>query len=149
MVLYRQQREGRILGTPSDKHLDLIAQYSLLFDELQARGHDSWIPVLFERMIEHGTFLLAEGERRLSPQSQQVLFSQLTAAYRQYKPSNLEPPVGLRKMRYRVVEKGGIYRPRHRLLFRFRPRRFMSRVFNETRSRVIEMFGTDPLHIVT
>ncbi|MFC7016238.1 CDP-glycerol glycerophosphotransferase family protein [Streptomyces viridiviolaceus] len=52
-VHYRQRR-GSILGTPSERHLDVFAQYDRVFAHLESDPElDRWRPVLFRRMADH------------------------------------------------------------------------------------------------
>jgi CRISPR system Cascade subunit CasB len=139
VVLYRQQREGRILATPSDRHLDLLTQYERLFTELQRRGHSHYMTAMFDRMVEHSTFVLAQGTKRLSRQSQELFFANLTVLYNEWKPSELKIGPGLRRMRYAVVERGGRYRPVYRLLFLFRPLRVFKATFRSLTSAVAKL----------
>ncbi|MHC8423244.1 bifunctional glycosyltransferase/CDP-glycerol:glycerophosphate glycerophosphotransferase [Streptomyces sp. NB004] len=53
-VHYRQRRRGSILGTTSERHLDVFAQYDRVFAFLEAHPeHDRWRPVLYRRMCDH------------------------------------------------------------------------------------------------
>ncbi|WP_437055637.1 bifunctional glycosyltransferase/CDP-glycerol:glycerophosphate glycerophosphotransferase [Streptomyces sp. enrichment culture] len=53
-VHYRQRRAGSILGTPSERHLDVFAQYDRVFAFLDAHPeHARWRPVLYRRMADH------------------------------------------------------------------------------------------------
>ncbi|MFF8775666.1 CDP-glycerol glycerophosphotransferase family protein [Streptomyces sp. NPDC015140] len=53
-VHYRQRRRGSILGTPSERHLDVFTQYDRVFAFLEAHPeHDRWRPVLYRRMCDH------------------------------------------------------------------------------------------------
>ncbi|RSS08107.1 CDP-glycerol:glycerophosphate glycerophosphotransferase [Streptomyces sp. WAC08401] len=53
-VHYRQRRQGSILGTPSERHLDVFAQYDRLFAFLESRPELArWRPVLYRRMADH------------------------------------------------------------------------------------------------
>jgi glycosyltransferase involved in cell wall biosynthesis len=145
LLLYRQERQGRILGSASDRHLDLVCQYQTLLEDIESRGHTSWIPFTFERMIEHGTFVLAQGDKRLSPSAQQEMFRRLSEAYHRWKPPDFSEPDGLGRLRFREIEKGGDYRLHHRLLFRFAPRRFAAKVWNEAKSRLNPRSGAPSL----
>ncbi|MEV5015435.1 bifunctional glycosyltransferase family 2 protein/CDP-glycerol:glycerophosphate glycerophosphotransferase [Streptomyces sp. NPDC053780] len=53
-VHYRQRRRGSILGTPSERHLDVFTQYDRVFAFLESHPeHDRWRPVLYRRMCDH------------------------------------------------------------------------------------------------
>ncbi|KFG75233.1 bifunctional glycosyltransferase/CDP-glycerol:glycerophosphate glycerophosphotransferase [Streptomyces mutabilis] len=53
-VHYRQRRHGSILGTPSERHLDVFAQYDRVFAFLESRPElDRWRPALYRRMADH------------------------------------------------------------------------------------------------
>ncbi|MBD0423232.1 bifunctional glycosyltransferase family 2 protein/CDP-glycerol:glycerophosphate glycerophosphotransferase [Streptomyces sp. TRM S81-3] len=53
-VHYRQRRRGSILGTPSERHLDVFAQYDRVFAFLESDpALERWRPVLYRRMADH------------------------------------------------------------------------------------------------
>ncbi|WP_171991049.1 bifunctional glycosyltransferase family 2 protein/CDP-glycerol:glycerophosphate glycerophosphotransferase [Streptomyces sp. JHA26] len=53
-VHYRQGRRGSILRTPSERHLDVFAQYDRLFAYVESDPELArWRPVLFRRMADH------------------------------------------------------------------------------------------------
>ncbi|MET7637624.1 bifunctional glycosyltransferase family 2 protein/CDP-glycerol:glycerophosphate glycerophosphotransferase [Streptomyces sp. NPDC005438] len=55
-VLYRQRRNGNILGTTSDRHFDVFDQYDRVFAHLSTRPElDVWRAVLYDRMVDHLT----------------------------------------------------------------------------------------------
>ncbi len=63
-VHYRQRRHGSILGTPSERHLDVFAQYDRVFAFLETRPElDRWRPVLYRRMADHLTTVFTRPHR--------------------------------------------------------------------------------------
>src|SRR5262245_29731812 len=65
--LYRQRRHGAILGTTSDRHLEVIGQYELAFERLRHIGPQGAAiePVVFGQAMEHLLVVLGNS-RRLS-----------------------------------------------------------------------------------
>ncbi|WP_217166899.1 bifunctional glycosyltransferase family 2 protein/CDP-glycerol:glycerophosphate glycerophosphotransferase [Streptomyces sp. AC512_CC834] len=83
-VHYRQRRRGSILGTPSERHLDVFDQYDRVFAFLEARMETGiethpesrpgtppelspelsrWRPVLYRRMADHLTTVYTRPDR--------------------------------------------------------------------------------------
>ncbi|CAL9464835.1 Teichoic acid poly(glycerol phosphate) polymerase [Streptomyces sp. enrichment culture] len=71
-VHYRQRRRGSILGTPSERHLDVFAQYDRVFAFLDARAQSHpearrelarWRPLLYRRMADHLTTVYTRPDR--------------------------------------------------------------------------------------
>ncbi|EHN72915.1 glycosyl transferase, partial [Streptomyces coelicoflavus ZG0656] len=71
-VHYRQRRRGSILGTPSERHLDVFTQYDRVFAFLDARGETHpeareelarWRPLLYRRMADHLTTVYTRPDR--------------------------------------------------------------------------------------
>ncbi|MGW8062923.1 bifunctional glycosyltransferase/CDP-glycerol:glycerophosphate glycerophosphotransferase [Streptomyces ziwulingensis] len=63
-VHYRQRRRGSILGTPSERHLDVFAQYDRVFAFLESDPELArWRPVLFRRMADHLTTVFTRPDR--------------------------------------------------------------------------------------
>lgn len=75
-VHYRQRRRGSILGTPSERHLDVFTQYDRVFAFLDARGETHpesapeltrWRPLLYRRMADHLTTVYTRPDRLPRP----------------------------------------------------------------------------------
>ncbi|MFK0117152.1 CDP-glycerol glycerophosphotransferase family protein [Streptomyces sp. NPDC090994] len=63
-VHYRQRRRGSILGTPSERHLDVFAQYDRVFAFLESDPELArWRPVLFRRMADHLAVVFSRRDR--------------------------------------------------------------------------------------
>ncbi|OKI90612.1 bifunctional glycosyltransferase/CDP-glycerol:glycerophosphate glycerophosphotransferase [Streptomyces sp. CB02414] len=63
-VHYRQRRHGSILGTPSERHLDVFAQYDRVFAFLESDPELAhWRPVLYRRMADHLTTVFTRPDR--------------------------------------------------------------------------------------
>ncbi|MGI5394611.1 bifunctional glycosyltransferase/CDP-glycerol:glycerophosphate glycerophosphotransferase [Streptomyces sp. CA-251251] len=63
-VHYRQRRRGSILGTPSERHLDVFAQYDRVFAFLESHPERTrWRPVLYRRMADHLTTVFTRPDR--------------------------------------------------------------------------------------
>ncbi|MEU7401647.1 bifunctional glycosyltransferase family 2 protein/CDP-glycerol:glycerophosphate glycerophosphotransferase [Streptomyces sp. NPDC044948] len=70
-VHYRQRRRGSILGTPSERHLDVFDQYDRVFAFLESResrpgAHPDparWRPLLYRRMADHLTTVYTRPDR--------------------------------------------------------------------------------------
>ncbi|MET9258154.1 CDP-glycerol:glycerophosphate glycerophosphotransferase [Streptomyces sp. NPDC003717] len=63
-VHYRQRRSGSILGTPSERHLDVFDQYDRVFAFLAAHPELSrWRPALYRRMADHLVAVYARPDR--------------------------------------------------------------------------------------
>ncbi|KOT96563.1 glycosyl transferase [Streptomyces sp. NRRL F-4711] len=71
-VHYRQRLRGSILGTPSERHLDVFTQYDRVFAFLEAREatHPDparWRPLLYRRMADHLTTVYTRPDRLPRP----------------------------------------------------------------------------------
>ncbi|MET7475456.1 bifunctional glycosyltransferase family 2 protein/CDP-glycerol:glycerophosphate glycerophosphotransferase [Streptomyces sp. NPDC005648] len=63
-VHYRQRRQGNILSTTSRRHFDVFEQYDRVFAYVARRPELArWRPVLFRRMVDHLTKILARRDR--------------------------------------------------------------------------------------
>ncbi|MFG2678994.1 CDP-glycerol glycerophosphotransferase family protein [Streptomyces sp. NPDC048392] len=63
-VHYRQRRRGSILGTPSERHLDVFDQYDRVFAFLESHPeHAHWRPLLYRRMADHLTTVYTRPDR--------------------------------------------------------------------------------------
>ncbi|WP_055417211.1 bifunctional glycosyltransferase family 2 protein/CDP-glycerol:glycerophosphate glycerophosphotransferase [Streptomyces pactum] len=63
-VHYRQRRRGSILGTPSERHLDVFEQYDRVFAFLESHPERArWRPVLYRRMADHLTTVFTRPDR--------------------------------------------------------------------------------------
>lgn len=63
-VHYRQGRRGSILGTPSERHLDVFMQYERVFAHLESHPEQArWRPVLYRRMADHLTTVFTRPDR--------------------------------------------------------------------------------------
>ncbi|GAA5217464.1 bifunctional glycosyltransferase/CDP-glycerol:glycerophosphate glycerophosphotransferase [Streptomyces thinghirensis] len=63
-VRYRQRRRGSILGTPSERHLDVFEQYDRVFSFLETHPEPArWRPVLYRRMADHLTTVFTRPDR--------------------------------------------------------------------------------------
>lgn len=76
---YRMRPTGNILGTSSRKHFDLFDQYRRVFAFLDQHAElDEWRPLLLQRMLQHLTFVLNQGDARI-PAGQRKAFVEATA----------------------------------------------------------------------
>ncbi|MGW7277986.1 CDP-glycerol glycerophosphotransferase family protein [Streptomyces sp. NPDC054844] len=63
-VRYRQRRRGSILGTPSERHMDVFEQYDRVFAFLETHPEPArWRPVLYRRMADHLTTVFTRPDR--------------------------------------------------------------------------------------
>jgi CRISPR system Cascade subunit CasB len=92
-VHYRQRRRGSILGTTSDRHFDVFAQYDRLFAFLAERPELAhWRPVLFRRMLEPLTVVFTRPGRL--PRTSRAAFLRAARAHcrRHRTPAAAVPP---------------------------------------------------------
>ncbi|MBV1849493.1 bifunctional glycosyltransferase/CDP-glycerol:glycerophosphate glycerophosphotransferase [Catellatospora tritici] len=75
-VLYRQRRSGSILGTTSDRHFEVFAQYDLVFERLARAADGARIrPWVLGHAMNHCLVVLGN-PRRLNPDSRSRFFQE-------------------------------------------------------------------------
>ncbi|WP_185832567.1 bifunctional glycosyltransferase family 2 protein/CDP-glycerol:glycerophosphate glycerophosphotransferase [Streptomyces sp. WAC 04229] len=95
-VHYRQRRRGSILGTPSERHLDVFTQYDRVFAFLESHPeHDRWRPVLYRRMCDHLAAVFTRPDRL--PRSLRAEFLRRARVHcRRYRVSGAPVPAPVR-----------------------------------------------------
>ncbi|MFC8329755.1 bifunctional glycosyltransferase/CDP-glycerol:glycerophosphate glycerophosphotransferase [Streptomyces olivaceus] len=95
-VHYRQRRTGSILGTPSERHLDVFAQYDRVFAFLDAHPeHARWRPVLYRRMADHLATVFTRPDRLPRPLRAEFL-RRARAHCRRYRVPGAPAPLAVR-----------------------------------------------------
>ncbi|MGP2441165.1 bifunctional glycosyltransferase/CDP-glycerol:glycerophosphate glycerophosphotransferase [Streptomyces sp. JW3] len=95
-VHYRQRRRGSILGTSSERHLDVFAQYDRVFAFLDSDPELArWRPVLFRRMADHLAVVFARPER-LPRGSRAEFLRRARAHLRRYRVPGARAPLPVR-----------------------------------------------------
>ncbi|MFE3119973.1 bifunctional glycosyltransferase/CDP-glycerol:glycerophosphate glycerophosphotransferase [Streptomyces niveus] len=90
-VHYRQRRQGNILSTTSRKHFDIFDQYDRVFAFIDSRpALDDWRPVLFRRMLDHFSKLVAV-RGRLPRRSRPEFFRRARAHHRRHRTPGSAP----------------------------------------------------------
>ncbi|MDQ0404137.1 bifunctional glycosyltransferase family 2 protein/CDP-glycerol:glycerophosphate glycerophosphotransferase [Streptomyces sp. NPDC000349] len=104
-VHYRQRRRGSILGTPSERHLDVFTQYDRVFAFLESHPeHDRWRPVLYRRMCDHLATVFTRPDRL--PRSQRAEFLRRARVHcRRYRVAGAPAPAPVR-MRHALLRLG-------------------------------------------
>ncbi|MBQ0888057.1 bifunctional glycosyltransferase family 2 protein/CDP-glycerol:glycerophosphate glycerophosphotransferase [Streptomyces sp. RM72] len=112
-VHYRQRLRGSILGTPSERHLDVFTQYDRVFAFLEARREthpesarelDRWRPVLYRRMADHLTTVYTRPDRL--PRSLRAEFLRRARVHcRRYRVPGARAPLPVR-LRHALLRLG-------------------------------------------
>ncbi|WP_395570999.1 CDP-glycerol glycerophosphotransferase family protein [Streptomyces sp. BK79] len=104
-VHYRQRRRGSILGTPSERHLDVFAQYDRVFAFLDADPELArWRPVLYRRMADHLTTVFTRPDRL--PRSLRAEFARRARAHcRRHRVPGAPAPLPVR-LRHALLRLG-------------------------------------------
>ncbi|AEW94363.1 MULTISPECIES: bifunctional glycosyltransferase/CDP-glycerol:glycerophosphate glycerophosphotransferase [Streptomycetaceae] len=138
---YRQRRRGNILGTTSRCHFDIFDQYDRVFAFVGARaGLGVWRPLLFQRMLDHLTTVLAAPDR-LPPDARAEFFRRCRAQYRRYRPlADRARPELLAAVAEGTVAPGAVPAPGRRarlryLLMRLGARRTFRLMWSADRAR--------------
>jgi CRISPR system Cascade subunit CasB len=104
-VHYRQRRRGSILGTPSERHLDVFAQYDRVFAFLESDPELArWRPVLYRRMADHLTTVFTRPDRL--PRSLRAEFARRARVHcRRYRVPGAPAPLPVR-LRHALLRLG-------------------------------------------
>ncbi|MFE0414012.1 bifunctional glycosyltransferase/CDP-glycerol:glycerophosphate glycerophosphotransferase [Streptomyces tendae] len=112
-VHYRQRLRGGILGTPSERHLDVFTQYDRVFAFLEARMETHpesrrelarWRPVLYRRMADHLTTVYTRPDRL--PRSLRAEFLRRARVHcRRYRVPGARAPLPVR-LRHALLRLG-------------------------------------------
>jgi len=105
-VLYRQRRQGNILGSRSSKHFDIFDQYDRVFSFVASRPElGGWVPFLFARMLNH-VFTILLSPVRLPADQQEEFFRRAHAHYHRHVPPGYVLPTNLTGVKYALIERG-------------------------------------------
>ncbi|MFE7859062.1 CDP-glycerol glycerophosphotransferase family protein [Streptomyces sp. NPDC057403] len=104
-VHYRQRRQGNILSTTSRKHFDVFEQYDRVFAYVEGRPELArWRAMLFRRMVDHLTKILARRDR-LPRGSRAEFLRKARAHYRRYRVPGSPVPFSSR-LRHALIRWG-------------------------------------------
>ncbi|MEU3279522.1 bifunctional glycosyltransferase/CDP-glycerol:glycerophosphate glycerophosphotransferase [Streptomyces antibioticus] len=104
-VHYRQRRRGSILSTTSHRHFDVFDQYDRVFAFVGERpALARWRPVLFQRMVDHFTTILAKRDR-LPRAARAEFLRRARAHYRRHRAPGAHIPLRAR-LRHALVRLG-------------------------------------------
>ncbi|SCL41345.1 Glycosyl transferase family 2 [Micromonospora pallida] len=104
---YRQQPQGRITVTRSDRHFEVFDQYAAVFAAVDAAGgrHDVFRPELFRLMVNHYLVILGN-EARLPDASRREFFRRMVLDHRRWLPAGgYAVPDGVTGLKHRLVER--------------------------------------------
>jgi len=92
-VHYRQRRQGSILSTTSRRHFDVFEQYDRVFAYVDRRPELArWRPLLFRRMVDHLTKILARRDR-LPRGTRAEFLRRARAHYRRHRVPGVRVPL--------------------------------------------------------
>jgi CDP-glycerol glycerophosphotransferase len=88
---YRQRRDGAITQSRSDRHFEVLDQWSRTWDTLSTTERTgAFRPYIFARMIWH-LLVVASRPERLPPRRRRDFFERVSGHYHRYRPA--QPPV--------------------------------------------------------
>jgi len=103
---YRQRGDGNILNSSGHRHLELFAQYELVFDYIDAHPElEPWRLRLIDRITRHVPGVL-DAPGRVPPELRREFFHAASAAFRRYRPRGYLPTGGpLAKVKLLLIER--------------------------------------------